>query len=495
MRRAALFSIAAAVGLAACNGPAQSPATPNVLPQRATGVPGHAPDDFSVNDLHAGGATSGAVAFNGGTQPVGLAVGNGGAGNPQAPPAAGTLFGTIKEPFGGTIYYCLTSSGSGRAVFEGGPGAASAPAIGPCAPLGAKATGYGARVDPLDFAASDVALASTDYTTYKTYREPSTGTNWGEPVELPSFAGEIVFGYRPQDFSKTYNSRIHLSTWTMCAIANGTVSDWNDAAITKDNGASITHGVSQPILFYFRSDNAATSYTLTYHLNAVCNRTWRSPYNKPPYTYAGHGAQWVYGYNSVWPGPGSAAAPNARFVGVIGNPGVIAAIESTPFALGYAEGAWAKAANPPVAEAFVQSGYHRTTGPVWSDPLSVASTSASLGVVTNKSLTYGGGSDGLPLTTTRPECVLYVDPSRFTNPEALGAPDGAYPIVQIGYLLFYGNNNGVHTQAKRHLLYYLSTQRAHNIETQFGYTPLSPSLQGAVNAAVRGGNGHSPCVQ
>ena len=44
------------------------------------------------------------------------------------------------------------------------------------------------RQDPLDFAATATALASTEYNTYKEYREPTSGTNWGEPFE--SFRNE-----------------------------------------------------------------------------------------------------------------------------------------------------------------------------------------------------------------------------------------------------------------------------------------------------------------
>jgi ABC-type phosphate transport system substrate-binding protein len=412
----------------------------------------------------------------------------------SAPPGNGSLFGTMRLHGQAQIYYCLTSSGSGRAAFTGGPAAAKAPATGPCAPLGANPTGFGARQDPLDFAASDVALASTEYTTYKQYRESSSGTNWGEPVEVPSFAGEIVFGYRAGDF-KSYQSTIHLSTWTACAIANGTISDWNDPAVTKDNGASITSGISEPIEFYVRSDNAAPSYFLTYHLDAVCNTTWKKPYNAPPYQSTGHSAAWLYGVNSVWPGPGSSKVPNARFVGVIGNPGVVAAIQSTPFSIGYVEGAWAKSANPAIAEALLQSGRDRHGKPVWADPKSAASTSSAVGVLNASSITYGGGSDELPLATSRPECVLYIDPAKFTNPELAGAPTGAYPIIQVGYLLFYSNNNGFHTASKQHVLYFLSTNKARAIEQSLGYTPLSPSIQNAVNAAVRGSNGKTPCVR
>ncbi len=54
---------------------------------------------------------------------------------PQTPPGQGSLF--FAAPTQGTIYYCLTGSGFGRAAFESNNGTATAA----CAPLGASPTG------------------------------------------------------------------------------------------------------------------------------------------------------------------------------------------------------------------------------------------------------------------------------------------------------------------------------------------------------------------
>jgi hypothetical protein len=135
-------------------------------------------NDNGPQDLHAGGGDFPGIAYNLEKQPVGTYN------QAQSPPGQGSLFYAV--PTIGTIYYCLASSGAGRKVFEGGPGEGSAPATGPCAPLGATATGFGGRQDPLDFVGSSVAMPSTEYGTYKQYREnacPLACQNLGRPVK------------------------------------------------------------------------------------------------------------------------------------------------------------------------------------------------------------------------------------------------------------------------------------------------------------------------
>ncbi|MBV8148911.1 MAG: hypothetical protein JO092_07450, partial [Candidatus Eremiobacteraeota bacterium] len=161
-----------AASLTACNGPSNGATGVGALPN-ARSQANLRPRDFSANDLHAGGATFPAYAYNLGNQPTGLAT------QPQAPPGAGSLFGSVSLPSGSTVYYCLTGSGTGRGIFETGSksqsGGGNATTAGACAPLGATPTGFGARVDPPDFAGSDVAMASTEYPTYKSTREPAVG--------------------------------------------------------------------------------------------------------------------------------------------------------------------------------------------------------------------------------------------------------------------------------------------------------------------------------
>src|SRR5579862_1596063 len=161
MRKAlATLALAAvpAFAMTACNGPSNGTSGVSALPNTAQIKV--RPNDFSTNDLHAGGATFPAYAYNLGSQPAGLGT------SPQAPPGTGSLFGSVTLNSNAQIYYCLTGSGTGRGIFETGTkgqsNGSTATTTGACAPLGATPSGFGARVDPPDFAASDVAMASTE---------------------------------------------------------------------------------------------------------------------------------------------------------------------------------------------------------------------------------------------------------------------------------------------------------------------------------------------
>lgn len=469
-----------ALALSACNGSATGGSTAIApLPNAPASARKMHPHDNGPQDLHAGGATFPAYGYNLANQPVGNYN------YPQTPPGVGSLFAAA--PTNGTIYYCLTGSGAGRKAFEGGPQDQNAPPTGPCAPLGASPTGFGGRQDPLDFVGSDVAMPSTEYPTYQQYREPPTGTNWGEPFELPTIGGPIVYGYRSKDFVVT---KVRFSAWTYCAITNGTVSDWNDPAVTQDNGGSVTGGVSEPITFYFRSDSSGTSYLFTNHLNKACNVTWKAPYNKAPYQSPGHSASWTYGVSMVWPGPGSSGNPNAHFIGESGNPGVLAAIQSTPFGTGYVEGAYARAANPPVAQALLQNG-NKLGQPFYADPTNKTEVENALKKVTASAITYGEGSDGQPLGTSRPECILYIDPKNFVKPPA----GTSYPIVGFSYFLFYGKNNNVHLADKQALITFMVSANAARIIKKLEYTPLSGSVHTAIINAMNGSGSKAPCLQ
>lgn len=473
--------------LSGCN--SNGPAGTSTIPSSPVSQAMIRPHDTSVNDLHAGGATFPAYAYNLGSEPTGLYT------NTQALPGTGSLFASVTFTNGAHIYYCLTGSGTGVGIFATGSkaqtGAGPATTTGACAALGLTPTGFGARQDPPDFAASDVALASTDYTAYAPVRK----AKYGEPVQLPVIGGPIVFAYSAATGFPNV-SRIHLAQWTYCAIANGTVNNWNDKAITKDNGGvSVTGGVSRPITFFFRSDGSGTSYNFTYHLNAVCNQTYPAPYNAAPYAGTGRSASWTYGVNKTWPGPGSATVPNAHFIGESGNPGVLAHIQSTSYSTGYVEGAWAASAtSPTVSQAILASSNSKANG--WGDPTVALDTRNALASVTAASITHGG-SDGNPLATSRPECILYIDPSKFTNPIANGAPNNTYPIMAVSYLLFYQHQPAVngHFNQKSTLINYMYSTAARNIESNMEYTPLALSIVSAGLAAKNGSGSVAPCLQ
>jgi hypothetical protein len=114
--------------------------------------------------------------------------------------------------------------------------------------------------------------------------------------------------------------------------------------------------------------------------------------------------------------------------------------------------------------------------------------------VTASSIQYGEGSDGNPLGSSTPWCQLFIPYSTYDNPAA-----GAYPIVAVSYLLFYGNNNGVHVSDKEKLITFLESSAANKIAAKLEYTPLSSRIETAALNALNGtgggsGSGH-PCVQ
>jgi ABC-type phosphate transport system substrate-binding protein len=478
------LAVVPALLLSACNGGSTGNASgvaalPNASQATTSFGPRMHRNDNGPQDLHAGGADFPEVAYNLTQQPVGNYN------QSQPGPGAGSLFFSV--PTTGTIYYCITGSGDGRKAFDGGPGDSQFPPTDPCAALGQTVTGFGGRQDPLDFVGSSTALASTDYTTYKQYREPATGTNYGEPFEIPQIGGPIVYLFRPPDFSA---SKIKFSTWSYCAISNGTISNWNDPALTADNGGtSLTGGVSEPITFYFRSDSAGISFAITNRLNTACNVSWKKPYNKAPYQSSGHSAAWTYGVNNTWPGPGSSGHPNANFIGEVGSSGIVAAVQSTAFSTGYVEGSAAKQASPALGQALLQNGT-KNGAAIFVDPTNKTALVNAFKKVVASSIQYGGGSDGIPLGTSRPECVLYIDSSNFVSP-----PAKTYPIVLLSYLLFYGNNNGVHVPDKKTLIKYLYSNPANTIINGFENTPLALSVRTAALKALNGSGSVQPCLK
>lgn len=474
----ALAAVPALV-LSACNGGTGSGTGASAIPNAPAASHSRIHhDDNGPQDLHAGGATFPAFAYNEGSQPVGLYT------DSQPAPAPGSLFASYGGV--GTIYYCLTGSGFGRKAFEANNGTATAA----CQPLGATPSGLGGRQDPLDFVGSDVAMASTECcaagSTYYNGRE--TGSpKWGEPFEFPSIGGPISFGYRQKDFKN--HEPILLSRWTYCAIANGTIGNWNDGAITADNGGSVTGGKSEPITFYYRSDGSGTSYLFTYHLNAACNGSFPSQYLSPPYGSPSRSAAWTHGFNQTWPGPTGMQASGSDFIGASGNPGVLAAIQGASFATGYIEGAWAASSgNPRVLQADLQD----DAGTTFVDPTNAAKVTLALKAVTAANISYGMGSDGNSLGSKHPYCQLYIDPSHWNYPNQ---KTGAYPIAGISYLLFYGQNNGIHVADKTTLIKYIASSAANSIVKSLEYAPLNNGIHKAIIKALNGTSSHKACLQ
>ena len=151
--------------LSACNGNAtggNSGVTPTTNAPAASQHGRVHHNDYSTGDLHAGGATFPAYGYNLGDQPTGLYNQT----TIQPTPGPGSLLYNVaaKNGDGNNYYYCLTGSGYGRHEFEGSVTTGNDA----CAALGASPTGFGGRGNPIDFAGSDVAMPSTECSTFET---------------------------------------------------------------------------------------------------------------------------------------------------------------------------------------------------------------------------------------------------------------------------------------------------------------------------------------
>lgn len=491
--RKILFALALAavpaLVLSACNGNGTSGTSGiSALPSASQHGGGVHPNDNSANDLHGAGSTFAAYAYNEGDQPVGLYT----SAQPTAPP--GSILAGMESTFGNTdnVYYCETGSGFGRKEFDGVDllGASA------CAALGLSPVGAGGRGDPINFDGSDVALSSTECCGSGTPYATNYATTWGQPFEFPSLGGAIVYPYindGTHGLTGLGSNTMQLSTWTYCAITNGTIGYWDDPAITKDNGGTAVAG-HQPITFYYRSDGSGTTYIFEYKLNSSgkgCNQAFPARFLKAPYGGSGRSAAWTFGVPTTsgnWTGPTGAQTSGSTFTGESGNPGIIEGIQGLlgtgyPYATGYAEGAWAQAASSPtVQQSCLQ------TGSKVACPTNKATIIGALANATT--ISYGMGADGITLGSSTPWCQLEINPTTFVDP-----PAGDYPIVGLTYLLMYGQHNGArHYKDLANMVRFIGSTKYKNELEPLEYTALPNSTVRAIDQAAKGNASQTACL-
>jgi ABC-type phosphate transport system substrate-binding protein len=454
-------------------------------------------NDNTTSDIHGGGATFPAYGYNLGDQPVGLYTAA------QATPGPGSLLYNVaaKNSDGNNYYYCLTGSGYGRKEFEG----VQAVGTDACATLTGTPSGFGGRTDPIDFVGSDVAMPSTECCASGTAYATNYASTYGQPFEFPTYGGPIVFPYIDEGGSGLTGlggSQLKLSTWTYCAIANGTIGYWDDGAITADNGGTAVAG-HQPIYFYYRSDGSGTTYLFENKLadsSKGCNQTFRGAYAKAPYASSGRSAAWTFApvnLNSLaWTGPNGTQTSGSVFSGASGNPGILSCIQGGtcgtagfPYGTGYAEGAWAAAAtSPSVGQAALLSG---TT---FVSPTNQNAVAQALKKASAAKIQFGQGADGVSLGSSTPNCQLYIPPAAFVDP-----PTGAYPIVGLSYFLFYGKDQtrsgSNHFTDLKALIQYVDSNAWNNALPSLEYTPLPASTQKKIQKALAGTHATPACLK
>ncbi|MDG2527250.1 substrate-binding domain-containing protein [Caulobacter endophyticus] len=232
-------------------------------------------------------------------------------GTPPTPINTSAPYTPYIQPFAGcptalstsnTVEYISTGSGTGiAAVYSHDP------------------LRYG-DVDPaagtqnypsVQYGLSETALSNADVTTYNsggviqgvTLTASPSGANqypipeplYGKLVQFPVAVAPVALAYDPvykkvadasgavtsyrfavnAAFARA-NGGLRLSQATYCKILNGQITDWNDAAITADNGGvslkdpADPASFSVPIELVGRSDSSGTTQVTTRHLAAAC---------------------------------------------------------------------------------------------------------------------------------------------------------------------------------------------------------------------------------
>jgi len=231
----------------------------------------------------------------------------------------------------------------------------------------------------VSFVGSDDPLTSADISTYNT-----NSNGWGAPIQFPALAVAVAIPFNPA--TGTWNehgkkpsgggnsSLLNLSTNTLCGIFSGAITDWNDPAITADNGnQSITGGASKTITVVYRSDGSGTTFLTS---NGLVNQCAATSHPIP--------AQWITdnggvaaGNNNFFINVNSAGHLPANFLGANGSGGVKSTINSTPGSIGYVSPDFTKpvdSAGPKAANLQTWYSFTNSLTPVFKAPTSKNAT-------------------------------------------------------------------------------------------------------------------------
>jgi len=260
----------------------------------------------------------------------------------------------------------------------------------------------------VDFGASDAAMTPDEMGRV----DPVLGVQL-----LPMTAGSIVITYNLPDVKE-----LKLSRNAYSGIFLGTVKNWNDPLIAKDNPGVKLPDV--PINVIVRADSSGTTYVFSQHLSAISPEFAKSPgTNKMP--------NWPVGTRSK------------------GNEGVTASIKTTPNSIGYVEYGYAKSQGMPMASLENKSGVF------------VAPSTAS-------------GQAALASAQMPDNMIVWVP-----DPE----PKDAYPIVTYTWLLVHKKYDKSKLDALQGLLNYSLNDGQKDAEP-LGYIPLPGAVTDKVKAAV-----------
>ena len=265
-----------------------------------------------------------------------------------------------------------------------------------------------------DFAGSDYAMSSTQ--SGQVTSEGRCGS--GSAVDIPAVTGAVAVIFNVPNV-KT----LDLSAKTLAGIFNGTISNWDNAAIKTENPtATLPNLAIQP---FYRSDTSGTSYNFSNYLNNL----------------GGFAAA-----NKQWPGKAGQGAK--------GSSAVAAKVKSTAGGIGYAEYSYAT-----------------------EDNLSYAEVSNATG--TFVPLTQANAANFI----AQAKVAQTGEDTKLTfNYQYSSAT--AYPATLVTYEIVCGTgNNSTALPLIKGFLTYLTSASAQSSFTSLGYVPL-PTTLATTDAAV-----------
>ena len=165
----------------------------------------------------------------------------------------------------------------------------------------------------VDFGASDAPLSDEQL------------TDMPPIIQIPESAGPVVITYNLAELSQP----LQLSPESLAGIFLGTVKNWHDPLIVKDNpGVKLPN---EPIVVVHRADGSGTTNAFTTYLSAVSSE-WQSKVGK------GNSVSWPLG------------------LGGKGSEGVTGQLRQSPGAIGYVELTYAQQNKLPVVKMKNQAG-------------------------------------------------------------------------------------------------------------------------------------------
>jgi phosphate transport system substrate-binding protein len=271
-----------------------------------------------------------------------------------------------------------------------------------------------------EFAGTDAYLTTAQLAAAKK-------TCGADVIEVPAYVSPIAVA-----FNLTGVKSLDLDAKTIADIFNGTITKWNDSAITKQNpGVKLPSTTIQTV---HRSDESGTTFNFTDYLNK-----------------AGGGA-WSAAANTVWPTSVSGGQ------GLSGTSGVIGGLTSTPGSIGYADN-------------------------------SAVSADGTLGVVSikvGKSYNAPSASGVAKVLASSPAAPSRPATDMATDIDRTATAKGDYPLMLASYLLACPTYKDATTatMVKGFLSYIVSSKGQQDAATAAGSAPLDPSLSAKASAIV-----------